>query len=128
MIESEDDALEGFRAPEHEDDYTDDELSLMKSQQHRHSVLQMIQAGAEMQRFLETPQGQIIWGNAEKAFAEGIEVWLGTHDPGSDEARHAHFNARVAVSTLQQFQQVIDQGREALRHARQSDEDETAEG
>lgn len=120
---STEDQLEGFRAPE-QPEYSDAEAQLLTFITEKKGILELINAGLDMERFLSTPKGQALWKRQEEILGESIKQWLEGHDPSSDYARVAHFNARVAVGVLKAFQETIDTGREMGQQLRHSEDDE----
>lgn len=118
------DPLEGYRESEDINEFSGDEQRLREILISRNRLFKLIDAGQSFAKFLETNEGRVIWDDASDALAQGIQAWLSTDDPGSREARLAHFNARVAVSVLQQFQRAIDRGREASEELKRIEDDE----
>lgn len=123
-----DDPLDGFR-DEGTPDLSDGEARLLRSLMENRGMLEVINVGLDMQRFLATPAGREVWTTNERKLSDSIVTWLSTTDPASAEVKSAHFNARVAIEVLKTFQEAIDAGRETRlqMHMRQGDEQE-AEG
>lgn len=126
-MSNEEDPLEGFRAPE-EPNYSDAEAKLLAFVTEKRGILELINAGLDMERFLSTPAGKAVWNKAEGVIAESIAKWLECHDPGTEAARAAHFNASVAVQVLKTFQDTIDTGREMGQQLRTEDDEESNDG
>lgn len=117
------DPLEGFRREEAED-YSESESALLKALHDNKGVLEIINAGVDMARFLATPAGKVVWKQAEGKLADSVRTWLSSADPTTPEVRTAHFNAAVAIQVLKAFQDTIDTGREMGQQLRHSEDDE----
>lgn len=121
------DPLEGFRTQDEPDEFSDEEAVLVNALRDRRGVLEIINAGLDMQRFLATPAGKAIWKQAEETLAESVRTWLETSDCTTPEVKNAHFNAACAIRVLKAFQDTIDTGREMAKNLRHTDEDEDPE-
>lgn len=106
------DGLDGFRREDLED-YSGEEQELLDVLRDERMLLDLVNVGLDMRRFLRTPAGKTIWEEKERELAECIRVWLSSTDHACAPVAEAHFNARVAISVLQTFQKALDAGREA---------------
>lgn len=122
-IDVEDDPLDGFRAQDVEE-FSEVEAALMRAINENKGLLELVNIGIDMKRFLSTPAGKRVWQNAEMKLGDAIREWLTSADPATAQVRAAHFNARVAIQVLQEFKDAIDSGREAVQQLSQKETDD----
>lgn len=96
---------------------------LLKQQMHLHAgPIRLYQASEAMQRWLDgTLEGQALQDEVQQTINDAVAVWLKASDPGSEECRKAHFEARVAVGIIQRVDSIIQRGAEAGRAVREAD-------
>lgn len=121
-LESEEDTLEGYRAQDVEE-FSEVEAALMRALNENRGLLELINVGLDMKRFLSTPAGKRVWQRAEEKLGDSIRDWLSSADPTTPAVCAAHFNARVAIQVLQEFKDAIDSGREAAQQLAQKESD-----
>ena len=77
-------------------------------------LVNAFQLGRSMVEFCErNPAGRKLVEDAQARLRDAIDKWLKESDTGSDVARQAHFEARVAVELLKTVETAVLSGRNA---------------
>lgn len=115
------DPLDGYRAADPDDGFSPEERLLHSQIAQNATLIKLVNRSEALQRWLEKPEGEGLQDQVNIKLNEAMKVWLHSDDPCSLEVRRAHFEARVAIGTLEMVESVLKAGPEARRLVEISD-------
>lgn len=122
------DALAGYRAIDRDDEDLAPVEALLKRQMADNAkLIQLVTRSEALDQWMQSPAGAALQQETNLQLDAAMTVWLTCTDPGSPEARKAHFDARVAVGMMKLVEKILTAGPEARRAVAASDTAANAE-